>query len=431
MSDASSQHAYEYKRASRSADRAFARRVLFLLLAGVVALGTTLAWTRCLTVPTIDLAAHPVAAVPPLASRSFLIVVRSGDTLSRLFDRHDLSGTDLRDVLAVGGPTARLKTLMPGDKLAVRATLGGSVVSLAVEVDETRRLEIERIPRGFAARIVELPIERRLVVARGTIESSLFASAATAGLSGKLTMSFAGIFGYDIDFLQDLRRGDRFAVLHEELWRDGTKLRDGAILAAEFENDGRLLQAVRFAPAGVQPEYYSPAGGSMRKALTRNPVDFARVSSGFSTARRHPILNRVRAHQGVDYAAPSGTPVRAAGDGKIVFRGVRGGYGNAIVIQHGVTYSTLYGHLSQFARGLSVGTRVTQDQLIGFVGTSGLATAPHLHYEVLVNGVHRNPRTVVLPDAAPVPAATRPEFESVATRLLRQLRTPARPATAT
>ena len=148
------------------------------------------------------------------------------------------------------------------------------------------------------------------------------------------------MFGYDIDFLQDLRRGDRFTVLYEEIWRDGEKLRDGPILAAEFVNDGRTLRAVRY-QSGGRADYYTPDGGSMRKALTRNPVDFTRVSSGFSSKRKHPILNRVRAHQGVDYAAPSGTPVRAAGDGKIVFRGVRGGYGNVVVIQHGATYSTL------------------------------------------------------------------------------------------
>lgn len=429
MSDASPQHAHEYKRASRSTDRAVLRRSALLLVAGAVAITGALSWVRALPEPTVDLATRPLArAAAPLASRTFTIEVRPGDTLSRLFQRNDLSLADLEAIMAVGGPTARLRTLMPGDALSVRATTAGRVVGLAVEVDESRRLEVERGARGFAVRTVELPIERRLVVARGSIESSLFASASSAGLSGSLTMAFAGIFGYDVDFLQDLRRGDRFAVLYEQLWRDGEKLRDGAILAAEFVNDGRVLRSVRFAAAGGRPEYYAPDGGSMRKALTRNPVDFARVSSGFSTSRRHPILNRVRAHQGVDYAAPAGTPVKAAGDGKVVFRGVRGGYGNAIVIQHGATYSTLYAHLSQFARGLGVGARVHQDQVIGFVGASGLATAPHLHYEVLLNGVHRNPRTVALPDAAPVPAAARAEFEAVAARLLQQLDLPSPPA---
>jgi murein DD-endopeptidase MepM/ murein hydrolase activator NlpD len=344
------------------------------------------------------------------SDRDLTLVVRSGDTLSRLFQAHALSGADLHAILGLGGSTRRLKELHPGDRLLIQADPAGRVERLRIALDESRALEVERGARGFAARSIEQPVERRMVAVRGTIDSSLFASASAAGLSGALTMSLAGIFGYDIDFLQDLRRGDGFEVLYEELWREGEKLRDGPILAARFDNDGRALTAVRFAATNGVASYYSPDGASMRKALTRNPVDFTRISSGFSFARRHPVLNKVRAHQGVDYAAPTGTPVRAAGDGKIVFRGVRGGYGNAIVVQHGATYSTLYGHLSRFARGLGVGSRVVQDQVIGYVGKTGLATAPHLHYEVLVGGVHRNPRTVKLPDAEPVPADARARF---------------------
>lgn len=438
MSDANHQHDGEYKRAALSADRALPRRLAWLLATGVLAIAGTIVGVRSLPQPTVAWS-DSTGVVPgvPRVTRSFQLEVRPGDTLSRLFERNELSRDDLNAILAVGGPTARLKTLMPGDRFHVRSSAAGRVVGLSVDIDEARRLEVERGARGFAARTVEVPLERRPVLAEGAIESSLFASASKAGLSGSLTMALAGVFGYDIDFLQDLRRGDRFVVLYEEVWREGEKLRDGPILAAEFVNDGRVLQAVRFAPTGRRADYFTPDGGSMRKALTRNPVDFTRVSSGFSTSRRHPILNRVRAHQGVDYAAPSGTPVRAAGDGKIVFRGVRGGYGNAVVIQHGATYSTLYAHLSQFARGLGVGSRVVQDQVIGFVGASGLATAPHLHYEVLVNGVHRNPRTVDLPDAAPLPAADRAAFDAEARRLLRQLAArqpapaPARPAAST
>jgi murein DD-endopeptidase MepM/ murein hydrolase activator NlpD len=186
-----------------------------------------------------------------------------------------------------------------------------------------------------------------------------------------------------------------------------------------------VLRAVRFDHPDGSAEYYAPDGASMRKALTRNPIDFTRISSRFNPRRQHPILNKVRAHKGVDYAAPTGTPVRAAGDGKVVFRGVRGGYGNVIVVQHGATFSTLYAHLSRFATGIGNGSRVRQDQVIGYVGRTGLATAPHLHYEVLVNGVHRNPRTVALPDAAPVPAELRAEFAQRSSALLDLLPTPA------
>jgi murein DD-endopeptidase MepM/ murein hydrolase activator NlpD len=393
-----------------------------LALAGGLLIGACQLATTRLPEPIVDAAVTaPVRLRPQAPLRELGLTVRAGDSLSRLFAAHGLSPHDLESILMLGGPTARLIALRPGDAVRVRARSDGRIVSLSAEIDETTWLEVELAPRGFAARTVERPIERRVVIANGTIGSSLFASAVDAGLSGALTMSLAGVFGYDIDFIQDLRSGDRFSVMYEQLWRDGEKLRDGAILAATFSNDGRDLAAVRWVRTDGRVEYFAADGSSMRKALTRNPVDFTRVSSGFSNARRHPILNRVRAHQGVDYAAPAGTPVRAAGDGKVVFRGQRGGYGNAVVIQHGATYSTLYGHLAMYGRGIGVGSRVVQDQVIGYVGKTGLATAPHLHYEVLVNGVHRNPRTVKLPDATPLAPAERAAFAVEAAARLRDL----------
>jgi murein DD-endopeptidase MepM/ murein hydrolase activator NlpD len=395
--------------------------MLLALLGAVVITAVDQTIVRLPEPPLDQAVTARVQVLPPAPLRDLQLTVRSGDSLSRLFAAHRLSAYDLESMLMLGGPTSRLIALRPGDSLKVRARADGQVMALSAEIDETTWLEIDRVARGFVARTVERPLERRIVVAHGTIGSSLFGSAVEAGLSGALTMSLAGVFGYDIDFMQDLRPGDRFAVMYEQLWRDGEKLRDGAILAATFSNDGRELAAVRWVRGDGRAEYFGANGASMRKALTRNPVDFTRVSSGFSNARRHPILNRVRAHQGVDYAAPAGTPVRAAGDGKVVFRGQRGGYGNALVIQHGATYSTLYGHLALFGRGIAVGTRVVQDQVIGYVGKSGLATAPHLHYEVLVNGVHRNPRTVVLPDAAPLAASERSAFAAEAAARLREL----------
>ena len=393
-----------------------------LAILGTALIGTAQLALNWLPEPAVDVAVTASVHLRPQAPlRELRLIVRSGDSLSRLFAAHGLSAYDLESILMLGGPTTRLIALRPGDAVRVRAHSDGRIVSLSSEIDETTWLEVDRTARSFAARTVERPIERRIVIAHGTIGSSLFGSAVEAGLSGALTMSLAGVFGYDIDFMQDLRAGDRFSVMYEQLWRDGEKLRDGAILAATFRNDGRELAAVRWVRGDGRAEYFGADGASMRKALTRNPIDFTRVSSGFSNARRHPILNRVRAHQGVDYAAPAGTPVRAAGDGKVVFRGQRGGYGNAIVIQHGATYSTLYGHLALFGRGMAVGSRVVQDQVVGYVGMSGLATAPHLHYEVLVNGVHRNPRTVVLPDAAPLAPAERPAFAAEAVVRLREL----------
>jgi murein DD-endopeptidase MepM/ murein hydrolase activator NlpD len=233
-------------------------------------------------------------------------------------------------------------------------------------------------------------------------------------------MDMAGIFEWDIDFIQDVREGDRFTVIYEELWRDGVKLRDGEIIAAEFVNQGKSFRAARFRDETGRSGYFTADGRSVRKAFIRAPLNFTRVSSNFNPSRRHPVLNTIRAHRGVDYAAPSGTPIRAAGDGKVLFRGVQGGYGNTIILQHGGNITTLYGHMSRFGSARE-GARVSQGDVIGYVGKSGLATGPHLHYEYRVNGVHRNPRTVALPPADPVPAERQAEFQSETEPLWRQL----------
>jgi murein DD-endopeptidase MepM/ murein hydrolase activator NlpD len=239
-------------------------------------------------------------------------------------------------------------------------------------------------------------------------------------MADRLTMDMAGVFEWDIDFIQDVRTGDEFTVIYEELWRDGVKLRDGEIVAAEFINQGKPFRAARFRDPSGHVDYYTPEGRSVRKAFIRAPLNFTRISSNFNPNRRHPVLNSIRAHRGVDYAAPTGTPVRAAGDGKVLFRGVQGGYGNVIVLQHGSNITTLYGHMSRFASA-RVGARVKQGDIIGYVGKTGLATGPHLHYEYRVNGVHRNPRTVALPPAEPVPAEYQQAFRAATESLWREL----------
>jgi murein DD-endopeptidase MepM/ murein hydrolase activator NlpD len=248
----------------------------------------------------------------------------------------------------------------------------------------------------------------------------LFEAGLKAGISDAVTMDMAGIFQWDIDFIQDVRLGDEFTVIYEELWRDGVKLRNGEIVAAEFINQGKSYRAARYRDGDGRASYFTPEGRSVRRAFIRAPVDFTRISSNFNPNRRHPVLNTIRAHRGVDYAAPTGTPIRAAGDGKVIFRGVQGGYGNAVVLQHGGNITTLYGHMSRFGNA-RVGARVRQGDVIGYVGKSGLATGPHLHYEYRVNGTHRNPRTVPLPPADPVPAHQQDDFRATTATLWRQL----------
>ena len=204
-------------------------------------------------------------------------------------------------------------------------------------------------------------------------------------------MELAGIFGWDIYFALNIRRGDHFTVVYDQLYLDGKKIGNGDILAAEFVNQGQVYRAVRYEKPNGTADYYTPDGNSMRKEFLRTPVAFTRISSRFSLGRYHPILNRIRAHKGVDYAAPTGTPIKATGDGRVAFRGRKGGYGNVVILDHGRGYSTLYGHMSRFARGERVGTRVHQGQVIGYVGSTGMATGPHLHFEVRADGVTTDP----------------------------------------
>lgn len=347
--------------------------------------------------------------------------VKPGDSLSRLFARNDLSPQELYKVTTNDLAAERLKRLYPGDEIRLRID-EGRLTELSYEFDLGRSLHLLREEDdSFAAEIVERPLEYRTAQATGVIDDSLFLSAQAAGLSDKLTMELAGIFGWDIDFVLDIRRGDSFAVIYEEVYLDGEKVRDGNILAATFVNRATPFHAIRYTDSSGHTDYYAPDGRSMRKAFLRTPVEFSRISSRFDLNRRHPILNTIRAHKGVDYAAAHGTPVRATGDGKVIHRGRKGGYGHTVIIQHGSSYSTLYAHLSNFARGVRTGSRVKQGQTIGYVGSSGLATGPHLHYEFRVNGVHRNPLTVKLPDVQPLPSEHLADFRVHARQMIASL----------
>lgn len=360
------------------------------------------------------------APVPVDPFESLLIEVQPGDTLDSLFRDTNLSLVDLAEILQLEGARANLRVLRPGDVLRVRHD-NGVIQSLDRELNIRSRLEIRRGDTGLHANVVDLPLEHRLVTASGQIKTSLFEAAHESRVSEKLIMKVAEIFEYDIDFVRDIGQGDEFALVYEELWRDGTKLGEGDVLAAEFVNRGARYTAIRYQESNdSRPEYYNHDGQPMRKAFLRAPVSFTRISSNFNPRRRHPILNQIRAHQGVDYAAPTGTPVKASGDGKIIFRGWKGGYGNTIILQHGGNVTTLYGHLSRFDKR-GYGSRVRQGEVIGYVGATGLATAPHLHYEYRKNGQHLNPRTVILPNAEPLPPQQLTAFRTTAEPLLQRL----------
>ena len=357
------------------------------------------------------------------ASSTIDVVVQRNDTLDAIFRRFELNLADLADVRALDGARALLDRLMPGEALRLTHR-DGDLVGLERNLSLTEQLRVSRGADGFRAEVSARPIETRLAVAHGVIDSSLFDAAQDAGLRDQTVLQLAQIFGWDIDFALDLRAGDEFAVSYQRLYQQGHYLQDGAILAASFTNQGREVRAVRYrAPDGVE-RYYSPDGRAMQKAFLRAPLEFRRVSSRFSRARFHPILNRMRAHQGVDYAAPAGTPVRAAGDGRVRFRGVKGGYGYLLELDHGGGIVTVYGHLSRFAPLARPGARVRQGQTIAYVGRSGLATGPHLHYEFRLNGRYLDPQRVRLPDATPLEAALRGDFLRQSTPLLASLNPP-------
>ncbi len=362
---------------------------------------------------------NPEAAPEP-KYEELKLTIGPGDTLDRLFRQHDLDLGHLAAIAKLDEADKRFRRLRPGDEFQVTHD-NGDLISMYSVLTLTSALNIERDPSGFTAKIVERPIEIRKRLAYGVIETSLFESAAAAGISDKVTMNIAGIFAWDVDFVFDIRIDDNFYVQYEEIWQDGEFVMDGEIIAAEFNNNGRTYQAIRFIDDNGRSDYFTPDGHSVRKAFIRAPVDFARVSSKFNPRRRHPILNRIRAHRGVDYSAPYGTSIKVAGDGKVIFRGTKSGYGNTIIVQHGGNITTLYAHMSKFAAKARIGARVKQGQTIGYVGATGLATASHLHYEYQINGVHRNPRTVQLPQADPIDARYLQKFLAIAEPIMLEL----------
>jgi len=355
----------------------------------------------------------------PVFDRLTLKVGR-GDTMERLFRRNGLDIGHLMQIAQLDEAKKQFRRIKPGDVYEVTHD-EGQVVSVYSELGLTSALQIIRGEKGFTASVVERPIEIRKRHAYGVIESSLFESAATAGLSDRTIMNVAGIFAWDVDFILDIRTGDNYYIQYEEIWQDDEYVTDGEIIAAEFNNNGRQIRAVRFKDGNDNTDYFTPEGNSVRKAFIRAPVDFTRISSNFNPNRRHPILNTIRAHRGVDYAAPRGTPIKAAGDGKVIFRGTKSGYGKVVILQHGGNITTLYAHMSGFNAKARLGTRVKQGRVIGYVGMTGLATANHLHYEYRINGVHRNPRTVALPDADPIAGEYRDQFLTEAAPILEEL----------
>ena len=365
------------------------------------------------------------SAIAPagLAGTAIEVLVRRNDTLDRIFRQLQLSLADLASLRSLPDLRTTLDRLRPGEVLTFFQDGAGQLLGLERQLSESERLTIARADDGFRSHITENPLERDVRTTGATITSSLFEAARAAGIADQTAIAIADVFAWDIDFVLDVRSGDYFVVTYEQLSQDGEHLRDGAVLAVKFVNQGREYRAVRYVDSQGDARFYTPEGRSLRKAFLRAPLEFTRVSSRFNPNRRHPVLNRIRAHRGVDYAAPIGTPVRAAGDGRVMFRGVKGGYGNVVELSHANGVLTVYGHMSRFARQLRTGQRITQGQVIGYVGQSGLATGPHLHYEYRVHGRYKDPQKVKLPNAEPLPDALLADFRVQTAPLLAGLDT--------
>jgi murein DD-endopeptidase MepM/ murein hydrolase activator NlpD len=342
-----------------------------------------------------------------------VVRVKPGQTLSDIFTARGLGMSELQNVLdAAGDAKTALHSIQPGEEFDFLLGSDGSLKGFRFDQDQANRAIIRLDGTQPTLTLQKRDMDLREQVAHGVIHSSLYAAGDQAGMNAAMVGKLADLFKYDIDFVQDIREGDSFTVIYDDIYRDGVRYGQGNIIAAEFVNQDKRYTAYRFKKADGNYAWFSEDGRPIEKSFLRIPVDFTRISSKFTTARMHPILGRMRAHKGVDYAAPSGTPIHAAGDGVIKYHGWERGYGNFVVIKHNSTISTAYGHMSRFVKGQHVGEHVRQGEVIGYVGMTGLATGPHLHYEFRVNGVQRNPQSVTLPKPQQLPAAQLARFKA-------------------
>jgi murein DD-endopeptidase MepM/ murein hydrolase activator NlpD len=339
-----------------------------------------------------------------------VVRVERGQTLGELFEQVGVPAATMYRILEHPGAKQALTRLRPGAELGFDLPVNGKLRTFRFDRDDDSRVELSLGKDAITEQVIERPRQVRTVVASGEISSSLYASARKAGLSPAAIATLTDeIFQYDIDF-SHTQKGDRFSAVYEQVWREGERIGTGEIAAATFTTGGKTYSGFRFEHDG-KVGYYTADGRPLKKAFIRMPIAYARVTSGFSRARKHPVLGRTRRHDGVDYGAGSGTPIHAAGDARVQFIGWKGGYGRTIVLDHGRGYTTLYAHMSRFGK-YKRGARIKQGTVIGYVGSSGLATGPHLHYEFRINGVHRNPLTVTMPPAEPLKGAALAAFQA-------------------
>lgn len=349
--------------------------------------------------------------------------VRRDDTLNTVLSRLNIHNRDAIDFIRNDGSASEIASaLKPGRNIQAQTDSEGNLISLKYELEAGQFIAIKQTVTGYEASKVAQLLENRPILKSAEIKSSLFGATDAANIPDHIAIQIAEMFESEIDFNTDLRRGDHLSVIYEGHYEQGELLKTGDVLAAEFVNNGKIYQAIGYRDDSGKLQYFTPEGKSLHKSFLRSPLEFTRISSSFSSGRFHPILQRMKAHKGTDFAAPTGTRVKASGDAKVDFVGVKGGYGNAIVLKHDNGVSTVYGHLSRFAAELRKGAKVVQGDIIGYVGTTGMSTGPHLHYEFLVNGQHRDPMKVALPKAISIIGQDKVAFDAISQQLTAQIR---------
>lgn len=371
----------------------------------------------------IEQLALPIAAPADTVAATFWHTERlqRGDTVAELMLRLNIKDAVASDYLRNSTDARAFRKLSVGNEVQAETDATGALVSLSYLGEQGAKIVVRKQGDTFSSKATAAQLEKRLFVRTGEIKTSLYAATDAAGMPESAANQLTEIFSGDVDFHHDLKRGDRFTAVYEMTYSNGALVKAGQIQAAEFINQGQVYRAVRFQSDSSHSDYYTPEGKSLKKAFLRSPIAFSRVSSGFTMSRFHPVLNKWRAHKGVDFAAAMGTPVKATSDGIVSFVGQQNGYGNVINLKHQSNLSTVYGHLSRFAKGLHTGERIRQGEVIGYVGMTGLASGPHLHYEFKIDGQQRDPLRVALPNALPVNGANRTAFKAMADKFVASL----------
>ncbi|NND92533.1 MAG: peptidoglycan DD-metalloendopeptidase family protein [Granulosicoccus sp.] len=369
-----------------------------------------------------SLAAARKNASAPEGALKTIVAVAPGNTLSGILNRHGVKIEQMPQLLTDDLIKQYLSNLKIGLQLEIQQLPNGDFHSLAVRVGDDKRITIRRSANNFAVASIDLPVEKERVVTSGTIEQSLYLAAEEANLKQSTIMELADIFQWELDFARDIRKGDQFSLVYDRLYRDGSYIGDGDILAAEFIRGGKNYRAIRFTTDDGVAAYYDPNGQPKRRTFKRHPVDIVRITSKFNPNRLHPVLHQIRAHRGVDYGSPHGSPIYATADGKVTFSGSKNAYGNTVILQHGKKFSTLYAHMSKISGKSVVGKRVKQGDVIGYVGKTGRVTGTHLHYEFRVNNKQIDPLKVELPAAQPIDRKYLPELAAISEEMTAQMR---------